>query len=101
MEKNLKKSYRCLNLPYSATEKEIKSRKEELVKFYMAKNNNKNEKKIRDVEDSCNLIIDNLIKNGFPSEKDHRFESSNESIVGLLIALVVVSIACYLCCYFF
>ena len=101
MDKNLKKSYQKLNLPYGATEIEIKNRKDELIKALESRKTVKAEQQIKNIEEAYSIIIEDIKKNGLPEEKSHRFESSKESIIGLTITLVIVAVLCYFSCYLF
>ena len=103
MEKKLKKSYECLDLPFSATVDEVVARKNALIKVLSAKeikNKISTEKEIATVESSANAICENINKNGIPKNVC-RFESSNESIVSLFVTLMFVVFVCYMSFYIF
>ena len=98
MEKKLKRSYRFLDLPFNATEEDVEARKNALNKILISKGQEKNksyEKQIQDVNDSANLILLNIKNNGIPNEKPHCFESSNESIIVLIIIAFFAGLACF------
>ena len=103
MEKNLKKGYRYLDLAYSATIDEIEARKVALIKMLKAKERDKNiscEKEIFKVENSANILIENIKNNGIPKEY-HHFIASNESIVGLVIVFMFAVVVCFFSFYAF
>ena len=65
MDKELRKCYQKLDLPYDATEEQVELRKKVLIKIYSAKANDKNistEKEIEEVEISASLILENIKK---------------------------------------
>ena len=97
MKRELLKSYILLDLPFNASEEDIIARKTALIKIYNAediKKHNKNEDKINKVENAANIIIENLKRNGAPSAP-HCFESSNKSIISLIITFCFVAMVCY------
>ena len=103
MEKNLKKSYQYLDLPYSATIEEVEARKKALIKILTSKdieNKINKEKEIALVNNSANVIIKNIKQNGVPNEI-HCFESSNESIWGLFVILMFFVSMCFFSFYAF
>lgn len=100
MEKNLRKCYRFMDLPFSATKEDIEMRKNAMIKTLKAKQNDKIDLEIIKVQNATNLILENLKNNGVPKEEDHYFEASNESIWGLVIVLFFVSLFCYFSFYF-
>ncbi len=97
MEKELKNCYKCLDLPYSATIEEVETREKALSKILLAKSGyeQKSEKEISKVKYSADYIVENIKKNGIPKEEFHRFDSSKESIISLLIILVFVGLICF------
>ena len=104
MKKSLKRCYRCLDLPYDATEEEVISRENALVKILKSEALEKNisqNKKIKEVQNSSKVIIENIKNNGIPKEEFHRFECSNESIVALIIVCVFFAMVCFFSFYIF
>lgn len=101
MEKNLKKCYRCLDLPFSATEEDVERRKNALIKILDDNMNEKTIAKISKIENAAEYIISNIKKNGIPKKEHHFFEASTESIIGLLIVFVFVAFICFLSFYFY
>ena len=101
MEKNLKNSYKCLDLPFSATEIDVEARKNALVKILEGERNVKTDERILELENAANLIISNIKKNGIPKKEHHLFESSNESIIGLLIVFIFMFFICFFSFYFY
>lgn len=98
MEKNLKKCYHCLDLPYNATADEVETRKNALVKILNSKAEEKNKsytKEIEKIENSAGLILTNIKNNGISEKVNHCFESSTESIICLLIVLAFVGAICF------
>lgn len=97
MNKDLKKSYQFLNLGFNATEEEVLARKKALIKTFNAKEletGKSQQEKIDKVEESATCIIENLKKNSVP-KTPHFFETSDKSIVGLIITLCFVAMICY------
>ena len=104
MEKELQNSYFRLDLPFSATIEDVEARKKALIKVLNMEEKEKNVSKqneIEQVKEDCSLIIQNIKNNGIPKEECHRFEASNESILGLVIVLVFVFILCFFSFYAF
>lgn len=101
MKKELKVSYKILDLPYSATEEEVETRKNALIKILESEKNAKTENKILEIENASKTIITNMENNGIPNEEHHLFESSGESIIALSIVLVFVIIICFFSFYLF
>lgn len=101
MEKKLRISYKLLNLPYSATEEEVETRRNAMVKILESETNKKTENRIIEVKNAAETIITNIKNNGIPKEEHHLFESSNESIIGLLIVLVFVVLICFFSFYLY
>ena len=98
MEKELKRSYRFLDLPFNATEEDVEARKNALNKVLFSKGQEKNksyDKQIQAVNDSANLILSNIKKNGIPTEENHSFDSSIESIIVLFIIAFFAGLACF------
>ena len=97
MNRDLKNSYQYLDLNFQATEEEVIARKNALVKMFKAKEvetGKVQQENIKKVEESANIIIENLKKNGVP-QTPHFFETSDKSIVGLIIAFCFVAMICY------
>ena len=98
MEKKLKNSYSCLDLPYNATEEEVVTRETALVKILKSKEHEENvscEKEIDRIEKSSKYILDNIKNNGIPKEEFHRFEASKESVGAMFIIFVFVLVLCF------
>lgn len=97
MEKELRKCYEVLDLPFSATEEDVKSREKALIKIYNNKSLEKGvsfEKQIGLIESSTVTILENLKKNGIPKDVPHSFNSSWSSIGYLAITLVFIALVC-------
>ena len=97
MNKELKRSYECLDLPFSATSEDVKMREKALIKIYNNKsveNGNSHDKEIGEIEKSAKIILENLKKNGQPKEV-HSFDSSWHSIIILLAVLFFVGLLCF------
>ena len=101
MKKELKISYKLLNLPYSATEEDVETRKNAMVKILESQKNEKSEKRILELENASKVIIYNIKNNGIPNKEHHLYEASNESIAVLIIVLVFVIIMCIFSFYLF
>lgn len=102
MEKNLRKCYQNLELPYNATIEQVEAREKALIKILSAQENDKKtscDAKINNVKVSANKIVENIKKHGIPNEENHDFEASNESVAGILIVFVFVAIICFLSFY--
>ena len=98
MEKNLRKSYELLYLPISSTIEQVETREKALIKVIEAKEREKNiscVKEIEKVKISSELIIKNIKENGIPTEKNHQFNSSGESVFVLFLISVCSAIFCY------
>ena len=97
MERKLKLSYRCLDLPYQATAEEVKRRERALIKIFTAKAKEKNisySKQIDAVQKASDVILENIKNNGIPTKKYHRFEASVSSIITLSVLLAFAIIMC-------
>ena len=97
MNKSLKKCYHYLDLPYNATEEDVITRENALIKILKAKetkNKVSYEEKINRVMSSANLIIENIKTNGIPNVKPHWFETSNESLFIQIAILCFVGVLC-------
>ncbi len=92
MNNKLRKSYDILDLSFSATEEEVELRKNALIKIEKDKNNSK---QIEIIEQSAIIILDNIKKNGIPKD-NHKFYTSNESLITIIIVFVFSFIACVL-----
>lgn len=104
MEKNLKKSYYYLDLPFNATVEDVQTREKALIKILKAEEKEKNiskQKEILTVKNSAITIIENIKNNGIPKEESHRFESSTESIIILLLVLLFAGSLCFYSFYIF
>ena len=97
MDKNLKRSYKCLDLPYNATAEEVESREKALIKILKAeyeKGDKSRNKKIDKVEKATELILESIKKNGMPKEEYHKFEVSKEALISLIIVFCFVTAIC-------
>ncbi len=94
MERELKKSYRLLNLPFEATEEEVNIRKNAMLKVIETENHKKRDYDILSIQQASENILNNIKKNGIPKEKDYYFEASTSSIVCLFIVLFFVAVIC-------
>ena len=104
MEKELRKCYEVLDLPFSATEEDVKLREKALIKIYSNKSIEKGvsfEKEIGMVETSSAQILENIKKNGIPKEIPHSFDSSWSSIGYLAISLLLIALVCGFSFYIF
>ena len=101
MKKELRRSYKILDLPYSATEEEVETRKNAMIKILESEKNEKTEKRILELENASEIIILNIKNNGIPNKEHHLFEASNESIIALGIVLFFVCFMCFFSFYFF
>lgn len=104
MNKDLKKCYECLDLPFEATIEDVQVRKNALIKIYNNKSIEKGisyDKQIGLVETSAKAIIENIKNNGIPKEEAHHFESSWKSVSILLITFVFVAMICFFSFYIF
>ena len=104
MDKKLRKSYECLDLPISATIEEVESREKALIKIYNSKEVEKGisyDKKIGEIEASSKLIIENIKNNGIPQEEHHKFESDWTSIWILSAVLLFAAMLCFFSFYIF
>jgi len=103
MNKDLRKSYECLDLKYSATKEDVIARKNALIKIFNAQameNKKPMDKKIDLVEKSAEIICDNIDNNGIPKDVSNH-ESSNQSLVSLFIILLFVIFVCFMSFYMF
>lgn len=104
MDKQLKRSYENLDLPYSATIEDVEMRKNALIKVChneeLEKKTN-HTKQINEIEFSAENIISNLKKNGAPKEERHTFDSSWGSIGLLGIILLFIVGLCWFSFYIF
>ena len=104
MDKDLKNSYDLLELPITATKTEVITRQKALIKIYKGKEIEDNvvyDKEITKITNAATKILDNINENGIPEEVRHKFEVTNESIVGLLIVFAFISIVCFFSFYMF
>lgn len=92
MDRDLKKCYKDLELPLTATENDVVDRRNNLIKDLKSKEKEtkiSTKEEIAKIENLSDLII-NHIKNNGTGKDVHRFESSFESILGLFIVLLIV-----------
>ena len=104
MNKQLKKAYEKLDLPFSATVEEVELRKNALLKILRDEEHDKgrsNQKSVADVENSVKIIIENIKKNGTPSVENQSFDSSWASIGMMFVVLIFVAILCGISFYIF
>lgn len=97
MNKELKKSYKYLDLAYSATIDEVKCRENALLKIYNAKSKESKrnyDNEIKLIEKSACLIVENIKNNGIPKVENYSFECSGASIIGLFIILAFAVFMC-------
>ena len=102
MNNKIKKYYKYLGLAYNSTIEDVELRKKALIKVLHSKaNENKisTEKEIAIVEQYTNKIIENIKVNGVL--EGHCFETSKESILGLVIVLIFVVAICVFSFYSF
>ena len=98
MDKELKKCYHYMDLPYNSTLEEVQLRRNILIKIYNSKTsvNGKNySKKIDKIELCTTKIIENINKFGVPTDKQPHFNASWESIVTQAIVLCFVAAICF------
>ena len=99
MDKNLRKSYDCLDLPISASIEQVEAREKALIKIFQAKEKEENiscSKEINRVKISKKRIISSIQINGIPKEEEkHRFIASNESVFVLFLISICAGIFCY------
>ena len=99
MDKNLRKSYECLDLPITASVEQVEAREKALIKILQAKEKEENiscVKEIKRVQISKKRIISSIQINGIPKEEDqHHFVASNESVFVLLLISICAGIFCY------
>ncbi len=95
MEKDLKRAYKYLRLTDLATQEEVEARKNALIKIAKAKRfeGKDYEDEIEKINDAAKIVSSNL-GNEQPIETNYKYESSNESIVSLTIALIFVLLIC-------
>ena len=96
MNKDLKKSYQKLDLPYTATEEQVVLRKNALIMIMNGKEidtKHSYRKEIQEIEKNAENIMANIKEQGIPNE--HGFESSNKSIFVLIFALSLVALLCF------
>ena len=101
MERQLRKSYKVLILPYSATEEEVERRKTALIRILNSQKKENAEKRISKIKNAADIIISNIKNNGIPDKEHHLFESSNESIIGLFIVFIFVAFVCFFSVYIY
>ena len=95
MTKELKKCYYNLDLPFSATEEQVKTQEKVLIKIQRAiafKTGRSRKTRIEKIATSANAIIENLQKNGIPTEKENHFYSSTKEIATQLFVLLAITI---------
>ena len=97
MERELKKSYKCLDLPYNATAEEVETRQKALTKMLSVESEKRGiscEKELMEIQIASKMILENIKNNGIPQEEYHKFQVSNESIISLLIIFFFVGVIC-------
>lgn len=79
MTKQVKKSYRYLDLPYSASEQDVLLRQKMLIKFWRAKgikHQKSYKKKIDKLVECSNIVLENIKENGsMPAKPEYNIES--------------------------
>lgn len=97
MNKKLKKCYSYLNLPYNANIDEVENNEKALIKILQTKsqkNSKRYDKKIKQVVDYSNEIIENINKFGIPKTKA-KMRTPNENFV---IVQLFIFIAFFILC---
>lgn len=91
MTKEIKKYYHYLDLPYSATEEDVKVNEKARIKIIRAKaiKTGKNSiQEVHKVADASNKVIEHIKKNGVGTEH-HSFVPVPERIGTLVFALIL------------
>ena len=94
MTKEIKRCYHYLDLPYSATEEEVKTNEKAMIKILRAKaikRGKSNQEEIDKVADFSNKVVDYIKKNGVGGER-HIFEPKMERLSTLIFSLVLFGI---------
>ena len=94
MDKALKKSYEYLELSYNATEDDVVTRQNAMLKILQSKSSSEKhlEEKISKIKNSAEKIIKNLQENGLPKVKQPWFETKTESLFAQIIVLFFVGL---------
>ena len=96
MLKEVKRCYFELDLPYSATEEEIETRRDVLIKIEKSKGNEKkpsNKKRIERLQYCAKTILNYLKKNPKIEDTTH-FKTTGFGLMVQLYILLMVSILC-------
>ena len=93
MDKALRKCYKCLELSYNATEDDVITRQNAMVKILQSKRDveKDTEEKISRVKYSAGQIIKNLKEHGLPKVKNYWFETKGENFLTQIIVLFFVA----------
>lgn len=97
MNKELKKCYHYMDLPYNSTVEEIKAKQDALLKINASKakiTGKSCEKELNKINNSAKSILDNIKKNGIPNIKEG-FNSSWQSICAQIIGLIFIGAICF------
>ena len=97
MNNKLKRSYDCMDLPYSATIEDVETRKRAMIKIVNSnydQETKSKQKEIALIEKSAKAICDEINANGIPDCDDKIVESS-DSMLWLVIGVAVSAIICF------
>lgn len=96
--KELKKCYYYLDLPFSATEEDVRKREKVLIKIWRAKGMKKGvsyASKIHEVALKANTILQYIETNGAPKFKEFAYETSKEALIIQSLTLFAVIIVAF------
>lgn len=94
MTKELKRQYYHLDLPFHATEEEVKSKQKAMIKILRAKkiyNGKDTSVEITKTQRAGEEILNYLKNNGVP-KKLHRFETEGRTLLSQLFVLALVAV---------
>lgn len=95
MNKELKKCYYLLDLPFSATIEQVQQRTKILIKILRAKamkHGVSYADKINEIAYASSEIVENIKKNGIPNVKVRSFETSIKDLKNQLLVMIIFAV---------
>lgn len=97
MDRNLKKCYYFMDLPFSATEEEVRVREKVMIKVLNAREINSGkqlDKKINKIVECSNKIVDNIKKFGIASGRNDTIKKNVSRLYFEIFILLLLSMVC-------
>ena len=99
MTKEIKKCYYHLDLPFSATEEEVRVKEKMLIKILRSKAIKKGKSCKEDIDkvaNSADEIVEYIKKNGVPQVEPPHFKTSPQDVLTQLVCMILAIVFCAL-----